>query len=287
MLVLIGPFDFHRLFWLAVNQLLKYHSVRQRQQSEIMYQRRFGNGDRLEHSGVYYLDFMALLNRQLQPRSYFEVGTDTGLSLNCFSCDAVCVDPNFQVAARVWQARRRTLMFQSTSDDFFAQESLRTFFPAGLDLAFLDGMHRSEYLLRDFINTERSAHHRTLVLFHDCLPLNTRMAERVARQGDEAEGHYRDAWTGDIWRVLFALQVKRPELRVRYLDCPPTGLIAISNLDPSSTVLRDNYNSVVDMMLDLDLSEIRLRELWGMHPFLNTAALAATPTDVSAVLNCR
>ena len=252
-----------------------------------MYQRTFHEGDAFAHPGAYYVDFMALLNRQLQPRSYFEIGTDTGNSLNCFTCDAVCVDPDFQITGRVWQARRRTLLFQCTSDDFFARENLRDLLPGGPDIAFLDGMHRAEYLLRDFINTEKAAHCRTLVLMHDCLPLNARMAGRVPCRGDEAEGVYRDAWTGDVWRVLFALKQKRPDLVVRYLDCPPTGLIAISNLDPDSAVLADDYEGAVELMMKLDLADGQLQALWSMYPTVDTGALAANSVDVSAVLNCR
>jgi hypothetical protein len=251
-----------------------------------MYTRVFSDGDAFEHTGCYYIDFMRLLNQQLQPRGYFEIGTDTGQSLNCFTCDAVCVDPDFQVAAKVWQRRRRTMLFQTTSDDFFAKEDVRGLFGGGMDIAFLDGMHRAEYLLRDFINTERVAHRRTLILIHDCLPLNTRMAGRVPSPGDESEGIYRDAWTGDVWRVLFALQAKRPDLRIRYLDCPPTGLIAISNLDPQSTALFDNYEELADLMHGLELNAKQLRTLWSMHPIVDTKALAASPSDVTAVLNC-
>ena len=252
-----------------------------------MYERIFGKDQPFQHSGTYYLDFLAMLDIQLQPRSYFEIGTDTGLSLNCFSCDAVCVDPNFQVRAHAWRARRRSLLFQTTSDNFFADDGLRTFFPSGVDIAFLDGMHRAEYLLRDFMNVEKASHRRSLILIHDCLPLNMRMAERAARQGDESEGPYRDAWTGDVWRVLFALHQTRPDLRVRYLDCPPTGLIAISSLDPESRLLDDSYDSAVEMMFGLDLSNAQLRALWELYPFLDTTALAKSPTDISAVLNCR
>ena len=252
-----------------------------------MYQRSFGPQQPFRHSGAYYLEFMALLNRELQPRSYFEIGTDTGLSLNCFSCDAVCVDPNFQVRMHAWQSRHRTLMFQTTSDNFFAEDGLKTYFKDGVDIAFLDGMHRAEYLLRDFMNTEKAAHKRSLILIHDCLPLNTRMAERLARQGDESEGSYRDAWTGDVWRVLFALKQVRPDLRVRYLDCPPTGLIAIAGLDPTSRALDEQYDAAVEAMFALELTNAQLRTLWELHPFLDTGALAASPADISAVLNCR
>lgn len=151
----------------------------------------------------------------------------------------------------------------------------------------LDGLHRAEYLLRDFINTERSAHRRTLVLLHDCLPLNSRMAERKPRPGDDSEGAYRDAWTGDVWRVLFALQLRRPDLHLRFLDCPPTGLVAVSNLNPSSTTLRDGYLAAVQEMTSLELDPERMAALWGMHSFLNTTALAAAPEDLTAVLCCR
>jgi len=242
--------------------------------------------DAREHRGIYYLDFMALLDRELRPRSYFEIGTSAGLSLNCFTCDAVCVDPEYQIASRVWQRRRRTLMFQSTSDDFFAEENLNTYFPTGPDIVFLDGLHRAECLLRDFINTERSVHRRTLMLLHDCLPLNPRMAERKARQGNESEGAYKDAWTGDVWRVLFALQSHRPDLRVRFLDCPPTGLVAISGLNPSSTTLQDRYYTAVEQMMNLELDAGGMSALWGMHPFLDTVALAAAPEDLTGVLGC-
>ena len=214
-----------------------------------MYSRMFESGEPLTHQGVVYFTFMRLLNQHLQPRSYFEIGTQTGQSLDCFGCDAVCVDPKFQINGAVWQARRRTFLFQTTSDDFFAKDDLRAYFPDGPDISFLDGMHRSEYLLRDFINTERTAHRRSLILMHDCLPLNARMAELFPRMGDESEpAGLRNAWTGDVWRVLFILKKLRPDLSVLYLDCPPTGLIAIGNLNPDSTVLKDHYDDIVAEM---------------------------------------
>ena len=82
--------------------------------------------------------------------------------------------------------KQRAFFFQMTSDAFFADHDLALFFPRGVDLAFIDGMHRFEFLLRDFINTERRCHARSIVLLHDCLPRNCRMAERVARI-DESE----------------------------------------------------------------------------------------------------
>ncbi len=238
------------------------------------------------HTGSYYLEFLSTLNRELQPQSYFEIGTDNGFSLNCFTCDVLCIDPNFQITSHVWQKRRRTMLIQSTSDEFFADKGIRQYFPNGPDIAFLDGMHRAEYLLRDLINVEKESHSRTLVLMHDCLPLSTRMAERDPRPGDPSEGNYQFAWTGDVWRVLFALKKYRPDLRVSYLDCPPTGLVAIAGLTGGPNVLSDSYEAVIADMMALELTPERLTELWNLYPILDTRALAATPSYISAVLNC-
>ena len=46
-------------------------------------------------SGVLYTEFLGRLATFVKPTSYFEIGTNTGSSLDKFSCDAVCVDPAF------------------------------------------------------------------------------------------------------------------------------------------------------------------------------------------------
>src|SRR5205807_717979 len=142
-----------------------------------------------------------------------------------------------------------------TSDEFFRSHTIRQFFPNGPDIAFLDGMHRFEYLLRDFINTERECHSRSLILMHDCLPTNERMAERSPRI-DETEAHEtRGCWTGDVWRMLPILRRHRPDLRLLVLDCPPTGLVACTHLNPESRLLSQNYHAIVDEFVQIELAE--------------------------------
>jgi SAM-dependent methyltransferase len=164
------------------------------------------------------------------------------------------------------------------SDDFFAQHDVLELFPNGPDVAFLDGMHHFEYLLRDFINTERCCHQHSLILLHDCLPVNRRMAERELRvDPDEAE-ETRLWWTGDVWRLLPALKKHRPDLRVTFLDCPPTGLVAVTNLDPRSAILQREYQSVLDEFGAVDLSSYGLKRLRSLFPTLDTRDLVATGT---------
>ena len=183
------------------------------------------------HLGIFYQWFLPLLDGHLAPRSYFEIGTHTGDSLAAFSCDAICVDVDFQLAAKVTGRRARTLLYQMSADAFFASYDLHRDFPAGPDICFLDGLHYSEVLLRDFINAERSCHAGSLILLHDCLPTNVRMAQRERVVDDAEPEATRYYWTGDVWRVIRALRRHRPDLHVRLLNCPPTG----SSHAPDST----------------------------------------------------
>jgi len=137
--------------------------------------------------GVPYLDFLNALHTHLTPRTYLDVGTETGSSLALVGCDAIAVDPQFQLHITATGNRRRTFFFQMPSDTFFATENVRELPGRPVDMAFLDGMHRFEFLLRDLIGTEAACHPRSLILLHDCVPLNPRMALRQWLPGDPAE----------------------------------------------------------------------------------------------------
>jgi len=229
------------------------------------------------HQGVEYLDFLSFLNTTLRPRSFFEIGTHAGNSLRSFTADAVCVDPQFLISEGAAGARKRTLLYQMSSDDFFLNFDLHDHFPIGVDIMFLDGLHLCEVLLRDFLNAERFTHARSIILLHDCLPLNARMAERVLRDGGPEEGDLRFAWTGDVWKVIPMFKKYRPDLNIRFLDCPPTGLVVIQHTDSGSEVLRTHYASIIEEMNALSLEEMGLAELWRMFPTLSSYALFQNP----------
>jgi hypothetical protein len=135
-------------------------------------------------------------------------------------------------------------------------------------MAFLDGMHRCEFLLRDFMNTERHCRRNAVVALHDCVPVEIENAERV-HTGRGVFEYRKGWWLGDVWRTLLALKRRRPDLRITVLDSPPSGLACITNLDPESTVLSDDYPAIVEEMLSWSLREIGLRafrEMVGMEP---------------------
>lgn len=239
----------------------------------------------LQLHGVWYLDFLKLLDTHLAPQSYLEIGTHQGESLSRITCDAIAIDTEFSLKDNLLGKRRRTFLFQMTSDAFFREHDVRSFFPHGVDLAFLDGMHRIEYLLRDFINAEAAAHRRSIVLMHDCLPLNGRMARRSFVQGGAEEGDIAHAWTGDVWKILPILKQYRPDLRVLLLDCPPTGLVAVTRLDPESTVLDRNYHQILDAFTPMSIEAFGLTQLWTEFPLVDSRDLFVNPDDLTGVLS--
>jgi hypothetical protein len=240
--------------------------------------------DNLVPTGTFYIDFFRFVNDQLRPQSYFEIGTHTGRSVRAYTCSAVCVDPHFMLDADVLAGRPQTHFYQMPSDAFFAQCDLRSIFRRGPDVCFLDGMHRSEYLLRDFTNTERQCHRRSIIFLHDCLPVNARMAMRTHELGHESEGSWQHAWTGDVWKMVPLLKKHRPDLKIFLLDCSPTGLVAIANLDPESTALTDSYAALVDELRELDLEAFSIRRLWTELPVISSLSLMQHPEDLTLFL---
>src|ERR1700722_7317853 len=105
----------------------------------------------LDLLGFQYLEFLGMLDASLRPSSYFEIGTSEGNSLARFTCDALCIDPQFRIEAAPPLNRRRTFFLQMTSDEFFRTYGVRNYFPAGPDICFLDGLLRFEFLLPAFI----------------------------------------------------------------------------------------------------------------------------------------
>lgn len=200
------------------------------------------------HAGMPYQSFLAELTQKRRVKRYLEIGVQEGLLLSqVHAVDAVGVDPLFKITANISANKKRVSLVQATSDEFFSEPENALLLDGAPDFAFLDGMHTFEYLLRDFYNTEAIANHNTLIGMHDCLPLNEEMANRdagesVAKGKDTAFPHW---WTGDVWKIIPILKEYRPDLKLIFADAPPTGVVFVTNLNPSSSVLSDQYHEIV------------------------------------------
>jgi predicted O-methyltransferase YrrM len=161
--------------------------------------------------------FLTGLHRLVRPKTYLEVGVQHGYSLNlAFAAEvAIGIDPQPLVVETANQK-----IHSMTSDEFFADPR-----PDGwqIDLAYIDGMHLIEYVVRDFQNIARYCHPRSIVALDDVLPRNQEEARRIP-VGTPILGD----WTGDVWKIRRMLAEYRPDLRLRLVDTWPTGCLVVS-----------------------------------------------------------
>ena len=243
----------------------------------------------IRHQGLFYQAFIGHLARILPARNYFEIGTAAGDSLAAIDCPAIAVDPLFQIARNVVGRKPACHFFQMTSDAFFEKIDPKAYFGQPIDLAFLDGLHLFECVLRDFINTERHCTKDSVILLHDCLPPTFEMTCRqsIGEAGNEtgARGHpdYLGYWTGDVWKMATALREYRPDLRLLHIDAPPTGLLLCTGLDPNSSLLLDRYEEITRKYMPSDEDQDRLKQFYGSVALTGTAALM-TRSDLMAHL---
>lgn len=194
-----------------------------------------------------YLGIIRRFHEFLRPERYLEIGTLSGASLLLAQCNAIAVDPTFNLQHNVFPGKGACLFFQMTSDAFFSRWNPVTLLGGPIDLSFLDGMHLSEYLLRDFCNVEKYCKKSSVVLLHDCLPTLAAMASRTILPNA--------AWTGDVWKVPIILRKYRPDLQIQVIDAPPTGLVACTNLNPSSRVLEERMFYIMEEMRAMTLDD--------------------------------
>ena len=229
-----------------------------------------------DHAGINYLHFMSQLSRKRDTKRYLEIGVRYGETFASVSADiAVGVDPDFAIKHNVSASKKRVSLLSMTSDAFFSDQDATGLLGGHPDLTFLDMMHVFEYLLRDFYNAESLSGPRSLIAMHDCLPLNEEMADRdmnisFARGKDS---RHPLAWTGDVWKIIPILQKYRPDLKLVFVDCPPTGLLFVTNLDPRNRILQENYLKIVEEFSSIENTESNILEMYSSIKVTSSAAV--------------
>jgi predicted O-methyltransferase YrrM len=190
------------------------------------------------------------LHQLLKPRTYFEIGVNVGSSLTLSRARTVAVDPFYRLTREV---RCNLHLVRTTSDEFFARKQPLAHFDQPLiDLAFIDGMHLSEYALRDLINVERYTHAGSVIVIDDMLP---RSHHEAARDRERA-GLAGQAWTGDVYKITSSLRRLRPDLVLLEVDTRPTGTVVILLPDAASEVLHDSYDNLVEEYVGPDPQQV-------------------------------
>lgn len=198
-----------------------------------------------------HYEMWSAIHHKWPPRVYIEIGVFTGKSLALAGSHtrALGIDPETaaQEHLRYNSPQNNPQLYKMTSDDFFANyDVIKEMGQPHFDVAFIDGLHLFDQVLRDFINLEKFAGPDSIILIHDCLPINARVAAR-----DRSTWF----WTGDVWKVIPCLSAVRPDLEIVILPVFPSGIALVRRFDPTSHILERQFDSLVQHFAALELPE--------------------------------
>jgi Methyltransferase domain len=184
----------------------------------------------------------------LKPANYVEIGVHKGVSLHQARKDAPCIigiDPTPDMLPAIAQQApaANAQIYELTSDEFFERHDLTELLGGPVVLAFIDGLHLFEQVLRDFANLEKHSDGRTVILLHDCIPFDEATASRERTT---------DFYCGDVWKAALALRRTRPELKMVTVRTAPTGLCLVSGLDSSNERFEEELPEIEQSYKELD-----------------------------------
>jgi hypothetical protein len=134
-----------------------------------------------------------------------------------------------------------------TSDKFFAKvEAGKISGVHGYSLAFIDGLHTYDQALRDFINLEKLSSADSVIMLHDCIPL-----DEISSSNPRISQFY----TGDVWKTLLIIVRNRPDLKICIVPAWPSGLVLVRGLNSKSNLLNEKFSVLVDQYRPLSFAD--------------------------------
>ncbi len=199
--------------------------------------------DRLIEPISTYYGLLRRVHEFRRPATYLEIGVHEGHSLAFAQPGTriVGVDPFPNVA----DPPPDCTIVAATSDAFFADPIALHGRP--VDLAFIDGLHLWEQALRDFANVEAVSRPDSVILIHDCNPI-----DEITSSRDRTTV----IWSGDVWKTIVAVRRHRSDLTVHTVAVEPTGMAIITGLDPTNTVLLDRFDDIVTEIGRLEYADL-------------------------------
>jgi len=197
--------------------------------------------------GAGYLKVLKIMHYILKPKTYLEIGVFRGRSFMFArpQTRAIGIDPAPKFKINEVDNKE---IYAVTSDDFFSTEKNITELTGKVDFAFIDGLHTFEQVLKDFINVEKLTHKNSVVVFHDILPFDAKAAQKNRETA---------VWMGDVWKIFPCLSTYRPDLRLAIIPTAPSGLLIVTRLNSSSSILTRNLNDCVNKFDRLNFNDFK------------------------------
>lgn len=192
---------------------------------------------KLRWPGMDYLEWLGWFHAVLSPGLYVEIGVERGNSLAQVrpGTEVVGIDPAPQAQPQA-RCAGPVQLFPQTSAEFFATVPPESHLHnRGFDLAFIDGDHRFEEVLADFMALEQWAAPKAVVLMHDTIPLTSATSTSQRQTG---------FYSGDAWKIVPCLRSLRPDLHIVTLPAAPTGLTVVTGLNPASRTLHKRLPAI-------------------------------------------
>ena len=164
-----------------------------------------------------------IINANTAPeQNYLEIGVEYGFTFcNVHFTSKTGVDPSHKIG----ENKKEVYLIQKmTSDEFFEHmgkfldiiSSRKKHFQSNkfipkpfryFDVIFVDGMHQSEYVLRDIINAIKFLNPNGKIFVDDVLPNTHKEQLKVPNNHIVEDGivKYTEPWTGDVWKVVYHL----------------------------------------------------------------------------------
>lgn len=97
--------------------------------------------------------------------------------------------------------------YPMTSDDFF--ELLKGHEDIKYDIIFIDGLHHSNQVTKDIINSLNHLVDNGFIIMHDCNPVSYE-AQKIPRETT--------AWNGDTWKSFVNFKIHNPDFKCCVVD---------------------------------------------------------------------
>lgn len=144
------------------------------------------------------MDVINALIEKNNYKTYLEIGCQNDICFNAIKCEVkIGVDPEKGGTHRM------------TSDKFFDTHKHSNF-----DIIFVDGLHHSEQVYKDILNSLQILNEGGIILCHDMIPSSeeAQIVPRITKH-----------WNGDCWKAFVALRCNNDgeylEMKTIQTDC--------------------------------------------------------------------